>query len=102
MRGAELLLSTIEKVRGRLNPELQLLGVLATMHDQRTQHSRDVRKEVQAAFGNRTFRSIIPYSVRAKESVVSGKSILQHEGRSKFARSYRALADEILAYAGKA
>jgi chromosome partitioning protein len=101
MRGAELLLSTIEKVRGRLNPELQLLGVVATMHDDRTSHSRDVLKEVQAAFGDRTFRSIVPYSVRAKESVVAGKSILQYDGRSKLAKSYRALADEILSYASK-
>lgn len=101
MRGAELLLSTIEKVRGRLNPELQLLGVLATMHDKRTQHSRDVLKEVQAAFGDRTFQAIVPYSVRAKESVVAGKSILQYDGRSKLAKSYRALADEVLSYARK-
>ncbi|MBX3027049.1 ParA family protein [bacterium] len=99
MRGAELLLATIEKVRRKLNPKLELLGVLATMHDGRTSHSRDVLKEVKAAFGDQTFQSIIPYSVRAKESVVSGKSILDYDGKSKIARAYRALADEIIAYA---
>ena len=99
MRGAELLLSTIEKVRRKLNPKLELLGVLATMHDARTSHSRDVLKEVRTAFGDRTFTSVIPYSVRAKESVVSGKSILDYDGKSKLARSYRALADEVIAYA---
>ena len=101
MRGAELLLSTIEKVRRKLNPKLELLGVLATMHDGRTSHSRDVLKEVRTAFGDRTFKSVIPYSVRAKESVVTGKSILDYDGKSKLARSYRALADEILTYATK-
>ena len=102
MRGAELLLATIEKVRRKLNPKLELLGVLATMHDARTSHSRDVLKEVRAAFGDQTFDAVIPYSVSAKESVVSGKSILQYDGKSKLARSYRALADEILAYAKQA
>lgn len=99
MRGAELLLATIEKVRRKLNPKLELLGVLVTMYDGRTSHSRDVLKEVRAAFGDRTFGSVIPYSVRAKESVVSGKSILDYDGKSTLARSYRALANEILAYA---
>lgn len=99
MRGAELLLATIEKVRRKLNPKLELLGVLATMHDHRTSHSRDVLKEVRAAFGDRTFQSVIPYGVSAKESVASGKSILDYDGKSKLARAYRALADEVLEYA---
>jgi chromosome partitioning protein len=99
MRGAELLLATIEKVRRKLNPKLELLGVLVTMYDGRTSHSRDVLKEVRAGFGDRTFASVIPASVRAKESVVSGKSILDYDGKSTLARSYRALADEVIAYA---
>jgi chromosome partitioning protein len=101
MRGAELLLSTIEKVQRKLNPKLQLLGVLVTMYSQ-TSHSRDVLREVQAAFKDRTFTSIIPSSVRAKESVVSGKSILDYDSKSKLARSYRELADEVIAYAKEA
>jgi len=99
MRGAELLLATIDKVRRKLNPRLSLLGVLVTMHDGRTSHARDVLKEVQTAFGDRTFKSVIRYSVRAKESVVSGQSILDYDAKSAIAESYRALAEEILAYA---
>jgi len=99
MRGAELLLATIEKVRHKLNPKLALLGVLVTMYDARTSHSKDVLKEVRAAFGERTFKSVIQYSVRAKESVVSGQSILDYDAKSPLAESYRTLADEILAYA---
>lgn len=99
MRGAELLLMTIDKVRRKLNPDLQILGVLVTMFDVRTAHARDVLREVQTAFGDRTFKSVIRYSVRAKESVVSGQSILSYDSRSPLAESYRTLADEILAYA---
>ena len=98
MRGAELLLSTIEKVRKKLNPKLALLGVLVTMYNARTSHSRDVLQEVRTAFGDRTFKSVIRYSVRAKESVVSGESILSYDPKSALAESYRTLADEILAY----
>ena len=88
-------------MRRKLNPKLELLGVVVTMYDGRTSHSRDVLKEVRAGFGDRTFGTVIPASVRAKESVVSGKSILDYDSKSTLARSYRALADEILAY-GKA
>ncbi len=102
MRGAQLLQSTIDKVRKKVNPKLKLLGVLVTMYDKRTAHSRDVLREVQAAFGDRTFKSIVPYSVRAKESVVSGQSILDYDGKSTLARAYRALANEIIAYAKEA
>jgi chromosome partitioning protein len=98
MRGAELLLSTIEKVRKKLNPKLRLLGVLVTMYDSRTIHSRDVLKEVRSAFGDHTFNSVIRYSVRAKESVVTGQSILAYDSKSALAESYRSLADEILAH----
>jgi chromosome partitioning protein len=99
MRGAELLLATIDKVRRKLNSRLEILGVLVTMFDARTAHSRDVLKEVQTAFGDHTFKSVIRYSVRAKESVVSGQSILSYDSRSPIAEAYRTLADEILAYA---
>jgi chromosome partitioning protein len=98
MRGAQLLQSTIDKVRKKLNPKLELLGVLVTLYDRRTSHSRDVLREVQTAFGDQTFKSVIPYAVGAKESVVAGKSILEYDGKSTVARAYRALADEVLAY----
>jgi chromosome partitioning protein len=99
MRGAELLLATIDKVRRKLNPDLALLGVLVTMFDSRTSHSRDVLREVQSAFGHRAFKSVIRYSVRAKESVVTGQSILSYDSRSPLAEAYRTLANEIIAYA---
>jgi chromosome partitioning protein len=99
MRGAELLMTTIEKVRRKLNPKLALLGVLVTMHNNRTSHARGVLDQVRAAFGDRTFKAIIAYSVRAKDSSAAGKSILAYDSKSAVAESYRTLADEILAYA---
>src|SRR5262249_30101788 len=98
MRGAELLLSTIEKVRKKLNPSLSLLGVLVTMYDARTGHARDVLKQVRAAFGDRTFKAVVAYSVRAKDSTAAGQSVLAYDPKSTVAEAYRALADEILAY----
>jgi len=99
MRGAELLMATIEKVRKKLNPKLALLGVLVTMYDARTGHARGVLEEVRRAFGERTFKSVIAYSVRAKDSSAAGQSILAYDPQSPLAESYRTLADEILAYA---
>jgi chromosome partitioning protein len=102
MRGAELLLATIEKVRRKLNPKLALLGVLVTMYDARTSHARGVLEQVRAAFGERTFKSVITYSVRAKDSTAAGQSVLDYDSKSPVAESYRTLADEILAYASAA
>jgi len=99
MRGAELLMATIEKVRKKLNPKLALLGVLVTMYNARTGHARGVLSEVRKAFGDRTFKSVIAYSVRAKDSSAAGQSILAYDSKSAVAESYRTLADEILAYA---
>ena len=98
MRGAELLLATIEKVQKKLNAKLILLGVLVTMYNARTSHSRGVLEQVRAAFGNRTFKAVIASSVIAKDSTAAGQSILAYDSKSAVANAYRALADEILAY----
>jgi chromosome partitioning protein len=98
MRGAELLLATIDKVRRKLNPALKLLGVLVTMYNARTSHAREVLEQVRKAFGDRTFNAVIGYSVKAKDSSVAGQSILAYDSKSPLAEAYRSLADEILAY----
>jgi chromosome partitioning protein len=73
-------MATIEKVRKKLTPKLMLLGVLVTMYDARTGHSRGVLEEVRRAFGDRTFKSVIAYSVRANDSSAAGRSILASRG----------------------
>jgi chromosome partitioning protein len=98
MRGASLLMETIRKVQRRLNPDLRILGVLVTMFDGRTTHARDILDEVRSAFGDQTFKAVIRYSVRAKESVVMGQSILSYDPRSPLAEAYRELAAEIIGH----
>lgn len=96
MRGASLLMTTIRKVQRKLNPELQILGILITMYDARTTHAKEVVEEVRSAFGELIFNAVIRYSVRAKESVVAGQPILTYDPRSPLSEAYRGLAEEIL------
>ncbi len=96
MRGAGLLIKTIKKVQKRLNPNLKILGILVTMHDSRTIHSRDVLNEIKSTFGDLVFKSVIKYSVRAKEAPVGGETLLSYDPSSNITKSYRMLAKEIL------
>jgi chromosome partitioning protein len=96
LRGMALLVDTIEKVRDRLNPELEIQGVVATMYDGRTLHSREVIARVKEAFGTKLFRTTIPRTVRFAEAPVAGEPILTYAGDSKGAAAYRALAREVL------
>ena len=96
LRGMALLVDTIEKVRDRLNPELDVEGVIPTMYDGRTLHSREVLARVRDAFGARVFQTTIPRSVRFAEAPVVGQAILTYAGDSKGAEAYRRLAREVL------
>ena len=96
LRGMALLVDTIEKVRDRLNPELEIEGVVATMYDGRTLHAREVIARVKDAFGTRLFRSTIPRTIRFAEAPVAGEPILSYAGDSRGAAAYRALAKEVL------
>src|SRR5262245_42279815 len=68
LEGTDDLLETIEKVRQRPNPELQILGVVITMHDRRTSLGRDIRDQIRKVFGDKVFRTMISKSVRLEES----------------------------------
>lgn len=96
MRGAGLLINTIKKVQRKLNSNLKISGILVTMHDKRTIHSKDVLNEIKNTFGSLVFNSVIKYSVRAKEAPVNCETILSYDPSSEVAQSYRMLADEIL------
>ena len=96
LRGMALLVDTIEKVRDRLNPELEIQGVVATMYDGRTLHAREVISRVKEAFGTRLFASTIPRTIRFAEAPVVGEPILTYAGDSTGAAAYRALAREVL------
>ena len=96
LRGVALLMETIEKIRERLNPDLELLGILATMYDHRTVHGREVLARVEDAFGRQVFRTVISKTIRFAEAPVAGESILSYAGSSNGAAAYRELAKEVL------
>ena len=97
LRGVALLIQTIDKVRERLNPQLEIEGILATMYDARTLHGREVLSRVVEAFGDRVFHSVINRTVRFPETTVAGEPITSYASSSLGAQSYRQLAREVLA-----
>jgi chromosome partitioning protein len=97
LRGVALLIQTIEKVQERLNPRLEVEGILATMYDARTLHGREVLARVVEAFGDRTFHTVINRTVRFPETTVAGEPITTYASSSTGAQAYRELAKEVLA-----
>ncbi len=97
LRGVALLLDTIDKVRERLNFDLELEGILATMYDSRTTHSRQVLQRVVEAFGDRVYQTVITRTVRFPETTVAGEPITTWAPASSGARAYRQLAREVIA-----
>jgi chromosome partitioning protein len=96
LRGVALLIQTIEKIRERLNPQLELEGILATMYDARTLHGREVLARVVEAFGDRVFHTVINRTVRFPETTVAGEPITSYASNSTGATAYRDLAKEVL------
>ncbi len=96
MRGVALLLETIDKVSRRLNPGLGMDGLLATMYDSRTLHSREVLAEVVKGFGDKVFHTVINRTVRFPDATVAGEPITSFDPSSTGANSYRELAKEVL------
>ncbi len=97
LRGVALLVDTIEKVQDRLNPQLTLDGILATMYDGRTNHGREVFTRVLDAFGDKVFQTVINRTVRFPETTVAGEPITSWAPNSTGANAYRALAREVIA-----
>ncbi|MGH3770641.1 MAG: ParA family protein [Pseudonocardiaceae bacterium] len=97
LRGVALLMDTIDKVRERLNPELAVTGILATMYDPRTLHAREVMARVVEAFGDTVFDAVIGRTVRFPETTVVGEPITRWAPKSSGAKAYRALAREVIA-----
>ncbi len=97
LRGMALLMDTISKIADRLNPSLEIVGVLATMYDARTVHGREVLGRVEEAFGDQVFRTVVSKTIRFAEAPVAGESILTYAGDSPGAAAYRGLAEEVLA-----
>ena len=97
LRGVALLTDTIAKVQDRLNPDLRMEGILATMFDARTVHGREVLSRVVEAFGDGVFHTVIGRTVRFPETTVVGEPITTYASSSTGAKAYRQLARELLA-----
>jgi chromosome partitioning protein len=95
MRGARVLLDTIWKVKRKLNPNLDLLGILPTMYNGRTSHNQEVLSEVRNIFGDKVFDIVIHNSVRFAEAPVAQQTILEYSARHPGAKAYRALAEVV-------
>ncbi|WP_399553234.1 ParA family protein [uncultured Propionibacterium sp.] len=96
LRGVALLSDTINKVIDRLNPDLRVLGVLATMFDGRTVHTREVLNRVLEVFGDEVFHTVVRRTIRFPETTVAGEPITTYAPGSPGAASYRTLAKEVL------
>jgi len=96
LRGVALLKTTIDKVRERLNPKLNIDGVLATMYDGRTLHGREVMQRLVQAWGDTVFHTVIRRTVKFSDSTVAGEPITTYAGDSAGAEAYRQLAREVL------
>ncbi|MBP8837524.1 MAG: ParA family protein [Dermatophilaceae bacterium] len=102
MRGVALLVETIEKITDRLNPRLQVDGILATMYDGRTLHSREVVKSVVDHFGDRVFHTVISRTVKFPDASLAAEPITSYASTSAAAAAYRQLARELIARGGAA
>lgn len=97
MRGIRLLLDTIKKVNARLNPDLELTGILPTMYSTGTIHAREVLEEIRSVFGDKVFEVVIYKSIRFAEASVASQAIVEYATKHKGAIAYRELANELIA-----
>lgn len=97
LRGVAMLIETIDKVRDRLNPTITLDGLLATMYDARTLHSREVLERVVDAFGDDVLETVIGRTVKFPDASVSGMPITEFAPEHAAAQAYMRLARELVA-----
>ena len=96
LEGTDDLLETIEKVRSRANPSLDIIGVLVTMHDKRTSLGKDIQNQISKVFGPKVFKTIISKNVRLEESPAYRESIFSFAPASKGASAYYSLCEEVI------
>ncbi|MGF1642852.1 MAG: ParA family protein [Thiotrichales bacterium] len=96
LEGLSALVKTIEEIRGSVNEELQIEGLLRTMYDPRNNLSNDVSEQLTAHFGDRVYNTIIPRNVRLAEAPSHGTPVLHYDRESRGALAYLALAGEML------
>jgi chromosome partitioning protein len=96
LEGLTSLLQTVEAIRARFNPRLQIEGVVLTMYDKRNSLSNAVERDVRDYFGTRVYESVIPRNVRVSEAPSHGKPVLLYDLKCPGSRAYMGLASEML------
>ncbi len=96
LEGTDDLLETIERIKARPNPQLEVLGVVVTLHDRRTTLSRDIFDQICQVFGDKVFKTTISKSVRLEESPAYRESIFTFAPASSGANEYSKLCDEVI------
>ena len=96
LEGLTQLIDTINMIKKKLNPSIGILGVVITMHDRRTQLTKQVVEEVQKYFGDKVFNTFIPRNVRLAEAPSHGQTIDEYDAKSKGSLAYQALANEVI------
>ena len=97
LEGISQLMNIVDRVRGHLNPRLEVGLVVLTMHDERVNLSRQVVTEVREFFGEKVAQTIVPRNVRLSEAPSFGQPIELYDPKSKGAQAYMALAQEVIA-----
>lgn len=96
LRGMRSLLETIDKVKAKLNPHLEIRGILGTMYNARTLHAQEVMAEIRSIFGGKVFDVVVKSSIRFAEAPVVHQSLLEYDPRHEGAMAYRKLAEVIV------
>ena len=96
LEGLSQLITTIKTIKKKLNPQIEIEGVLGTMYDGRTNLSIQVLDEVKKYFPDKVYKTIIPRNVRLSESPSFGEPIINYDRTSKGADAYMALAKEVI------
>jgi chromosome partitioning protein len=96
LRGLVQLENTLSMIRENLNPDVEIQGILPTMYDNRTLHSREAVEILQENFGDLVFGTKIRKTIRYAEAPVKGSSILKYDPSGSAAEAYRELAKEVL------
>lgn len=97
-KGMTQLLRTVSRVRRRINTRLEVLGILLTLVDSRTNLAKQVERTIRDSYGEdvRVFDAVIPVTVRAAEASAAGMTVLAYDASGKAARAYRRVAEEVI------
>jgi len=96
LKGMQELLITMERVKRRLNPRLELIGILPTLYKQRALHSQEVLAAVKEKYGDKVYDFWVTDSIRFAETPLAGQSILTYARESDGAKAYRSLAAKVI------